>query len=244
MMRYRLLFAHMTTLDSGVTMDERLRRAVTAWRERKGVSARRFGADALGNPGFASSLARGRSVRLETADRVLAFIGYPPLGPAVRSELEAYIAVSGTKVSILGEEALNNPSFVGRFRRGVSPHLGTVDRVRAWAAAHASEEEVRTIRARLAEAAPAVHPFAGPEAEREFRMNGHNVDYLDTRKAAARLGIPPSTLERCRASCEGPAFHRFGGRVRYLPADLEAWASKQRWTSISEERSARRKKGR
>ncbi len=242
-MKFRLVFAHMTTLDTGVTLDDHLRGAVTAWRERQGVSGRRFGADALGDPGFASTLARGRSVRLATADRVLAFIGHPPLGPAFRLELETYLAVSGTKLSILGEEALGDPSFVGRFRRGVSPRLTTVDRVRAWTAAHATEEEVRAIRARLAETAPAVHPLARPGAGGEG-MNRHAGDCLSEREAAARLGISPGVLGSCRARGEGPAFRRIGNRLRYRPADIEAWARAQRWTSISEERSAQRNKER
>ena len=240
-MKFRLLFAQMTTIDTGVTLDERLRRAVTIWCERRGVSARRFGEDALGDRGFASTLARGRSLRLPTADRVLAFIGYPPLGPAFRLELETYLAVSGTKLSILGEEALGDPSFVGRFRRGVSPHLATVARVRAWTAANASGEEVRAIRALLAEAAPGVHPLARPGAGREG-MNGHDGDWLGEREAAATLCISPETLARCRARGEGPVFRRVGNRVRYRPADLEAWARAQRWTSISEERRARGKR--
>ena len=238
-MKFRLLFAQMTTIDTEVTLDERLRRAVAAWCWRRGVSERGFGADMLGSPGFASTLARGRSVQLATADRVLAFIGYPPLGPAVRSELEAYLAVSGTKVSILGEMALGDPSFVGRFRRGVSPQLATVDRVRAWTAANASAEEVRAIRARLAEAAPAIHPLARPGAE---GMNGRAEDCLNEREAAARLCISPGVLGSCRMRREGPAFRRIGNRLRYLPADIDAWARAQRWTSISEERKARKKR--
>ena len=242
-MKFRLLFAQMTTNDTEVTLEERLRRAVAAWCWRRGVSERRFGADALGDRGFASRQARGRSVLLPTADRVLAFIGYPPLGPAFRLELETYLAVSGTKISILGEEALGDPSFVGRFRRGVSPRLTTVDRVRAWTAANASEEEVRTIRARLAEAAPGIHPLARPGAGREG-MNGHAGDSLSEREAAARLCISPETIARCRVRGEGPAFRRIGNRLRYLPADIDAWARAQRWTSLSEENSARKRKER
>ena len=59
-MKFRLLFVRMTTNDTEVTLDERLRRAVAAWCWRRGVSERRFGADMLGNPGFASTLARGQ----------------------------------------------------------------------------------------------------------------------------------------------------------------------------------------
>lgn len=240
-MKFRLLFAQMTTIDTQVTLDERLRRAIAAWCWRRGVSGLRFGADALGDRGFASRQARGRSVLLPTADRVLAFIGYPPLGPAFRLELETYLAVSGTKLSILGEEALGDPSFVGRFRRGVTPRLGTVDRVRAWTAANANEEEIRTIRALLKEAAPELHPFARPESEVEG-MNGCAEDSLSEREAAARLCIPPGVLGSCRVRGEGPPFRRIGNRLRYLPADIDAWARAQRWTSLSEEMNARRKR--
>ena len=240
-MKFRLLFAQMTTIDTEVTLDERLRRAVAAWCWRRGVSGLRFGVDALGDRGFTSTLARGRSVQLATADRVLAFIGYPPLGPAFRLELDTYLAVSGTKISILGEMALGDPSFVGRFRRGSSPHLTTVDRVRAWAAANANEEEIRTIRARLAEAAPGVHPFARPEAEVEG-MNGRAEDSLSEREAAARLCISPGVLVSCRVRGEGPAFRRIGNRLRYLPEDIDAWARAQRWASLSEEMNAWEKK--
>ncbi len=59
-------------------------------------------------------------------------------------------------------------------------------------------------------------------------MNGNGSKYLGTREAAAWLGLSPRTLDRYRVSGDGPAFHRFGSRVRYLAADLEAWASARR----------------
>ena len=230
----------MTTFDAHIDLplDDRLRRSVAAWRARHGVSARRFGTDALGDPGFVGTQMRGRSLRLDTADRVLAYMGYPPLGPLLRGEVEAFLAVSGTKLSILGEEAAGNPSFVGRLRRGMSPQLATFDRVRAWMAANASEEELRAIRERLADVAD---PFAGAEPEGDPRMSENVTKHLDTREAAAWLGLSPKTLERYRVSGEGPHFHRFGSRVRYLLADLEAWASERR-VSMSEEGRARRRK--
>ena len=44
----------MTTFDAHIdlSLDERMRRTVAVWRARHGVSARRFGTDALGGPGF------------------------------------------------------------------------------------------------------------------------------------------------------------------------------------------------
>ena len=180
---------------------------------------------ALGIPGFVGLQARGWPLRVDTADRVLAFIGYPPLGPAFRLELETYLAVSGTKLSVLGEEALNNPSFVGWLRRGASPKLGTVDRVRAWTAAHASEEEDWTIRALLAEA-PAIHPFAEAEDEGEG-MNGRSAGLPYPRKEArgerrsARRPLPSvcpifssqrSLLRSRRSSRDRSGSQPLGGR--------------------------------
>lgn len=201
----------------------------------------------MGDPGFLRTLARGRSLRLRTADRALAFMGRPPLEPLLKAEVEAFLAVSGTKASVLGEEALGDRAFVGRLRRGASPYLETFDRARAWMAANASEEELRAVRGRLAGVADplgatrdaAQAPAAGVDAEEDSPANGN---HLDTREAAARLGLSPGTLERCRASGEGPEFQKPGSRVRYRLEDIEAWASARRWTSLSEERGARRRK--
>ena len=234
-----------------IPLDERLRRTVALWCARRGVSARRFGVGALGDPGFVGKQARGRPLRVDTADRVLAFMGYPPLRPLLRAEVEAFLAVSGTKASILGEEAVGNPSFVGRLRRGVSPYLATFDRVRAWMAANASEEEIRAIRERLADFADpfdgtwdaAGAPSEGTGAEGDVDERAKE-NYLNTREAAAWLGLSPKTLERYRVSGEGPDFHKLGARVRYLLTDLEAWASSRRWTSTTEERRARRRRKR
>ena len=246
------MFRRMAALEphSDLPLDDRLRRAVAAWRVRHGVSARRFGVEALGDPDFVWSQARGRSVRLGTADRVLAFMGFPPLGPFFREEVEAFLAVTGIKVSVLGEEAAGNPSFVGRLRKGASPRLRTVDRVRAWMAANASEEETCAVRARVDEdevlaGTELPGPLDAPlppggcgacmEEEGGSHMHDNGSHYLNTREAAAWLNLSPRTLDRYRVSGDGPAFHRFGGRVRYLVADLEAWASVRRRVSTSDD---------
>ena len=245
---------------SELPLEERLQRTVAAWRMRHGVSARRFGMEALGDPGFVGSQTRGRSVRLATADRVLAFMGHPPLGPVFRREVEAFLAVTGIKGSVLGMEAAGNPSFVGRLRRGASPRLATIDRVRAWMAAHLTPEEARAIRAGTTDenpfalagtipagssTAPVPPAGSGADLEREGdrRMNESNGHYLNTREAAAWLGLSPRTLDRYRVSGEGPVFHRFGSRVRYLLADLETWASARRRLSTSDDGGNGRRRG-
>ena len=66
------------------------------------------------------------------------------------------------------------------------------------------------------------------------------TDYLSTREAAEWLGLSPRSLDRYRVTGEGPYFHRFGGRVRYRRADLEAWARVRRRSSTSDDGSAAR----
>ena len=60
------------------TLDARLRWAIEAWCARENMSVRAFGTAALRDHDFVASLGRGRSPRLATADRVLAFMGEPP----------------------------------------------------------------------------------------------------------------------------------------------------------------------
>ena len=58
--------------------------------------------------------------------------------------------------------------------------------------------------------------------------------YLNTREAAAHLGLSTRTLDRYRVSGDGPVFLKFGGRVRYLAEDLDEWARSRRRRSTSD----------
>ena len=58
--------------------------------------------------------------------------------------------------------------------------------------------------------------------------------YLSTGEASAFLGLSPRTLDRYRVTGEGPTFFKFGSRVRYWKADLEAWAQSRRRRSTSD----------
>ena len=66
------------------------------------------------------------------------------------------------------------------------------------------------------------------------------TNYLTTRRAAAYLGLSARTLDRYRVSGDGPVFHRFGGRVRYLRADLDDWAATRRRRSTSDDGTGER----
>ena len=69
-------------------------------------------------------------------------------------------------------------------------------------------------------------------------MNG--TIYLNTREAAEHLGLSTRTLDRYRVSGDGPMFLKFGGRVRYLVEDLDAWVRTRRRRSTSDDGSGPR----
>ncbi|MDH1180080.1 helix-turn-helix domain-containing protein [Achromobacter mucicolens] len=62
----------------------------------------------------------------------------------------------------------------------------------------------------------AVAPDAAPAAT--------PARYLTNSEAAALLRLSPRTLEKLRVLGGGPRFRKFGRRVLYAIADLEAWA--------------------
>ena len=74
-------------------------------------------------------------------------MGEPAAGSAFLRVVEAFLAVTGVKRSLLGREATGNPSFVAQLLGGVSPKLATVEAVRAAMKSHASPAEWREIRA-------------------------------------------------------------------------------------------------
>ena len=159
-----------------------LRRAVDRFLDRSGMAPARLGREALGDPTFVHGLRRGRVPRLDTADRLLAFMGERPVGPDFRREVEAFLAVTGIKPYVFGLEAAANPSFVQRLMEGSSPRLGTVGRVRCWMDRNSSDDDCREIR-RLAGtegpaagAAMARHMRQGTGARSVGSSSGHSPE--------------------------------------------------------------------
>lgn len=207
-----------------------LREAIESFIARRDLTPTAFGKAAVGDPSFVRMLMRGRSPRLSTADRALTFMGAEPIGPAFVCEVEAFLTVTGVKPSMLGLETVGDPSFVTRLRGGVSPSLKTADRVRAWMVRHGNAAERRVI----GDAVSGRAPLAANTLEGADGMTNTNTSYMSGREAAAFLGLSPRTLDRYRVNGDGPAFHKFGSRVRYARVDLEAWASARRRTSTSD----------
>ncbi len=52
--------------------------------------------------------------------------------------------------------------------------------------------------------------------------------YLTPKEASDLLGISRRTLDRYRTRNSGPAFYKFGSKVRYKIEDLHAWAARRR----------------
>lgn len=214
-------------------LDRQLRALLGAFIEETGTSARRFGVEALGDPGFMASLDRGRGLGLRTVDRLLAFMGLAPVGPAFRREVEAFLNVTGTKAYVFGELALGDPSFVERLRRGASFRLATVARARSWMAGQACAAARAAMRRAVA-GAPLLGEPDDDTQEGDSDMTHANGEYLSTRKAAAALGLSPRTLDRYRETGRGPAYHRFGQRIVYRRDDLEDWAARRRVPAADE----------
>ena len=104
------------------TLDATLRRIIAAYCHGRGMSARQFGQLSVADSSLGTTLASGRSPRLETVDRLLAFIGAEPIGSAFKREVEAFLDATGTKLSVLGARAARDPSFVSRLRRVQGVH--------------------------------------------------------------------------------------------------------------------------
>ncbi|MCY1363921.1 hypothetical protein D9M69_507030 [compost metagenome] len=75
-------------------------------------------------------------------------------------------------------------------------------------------------------AGPSVHAMspAARDNAAQMRPASPAPRYLTNDEAAALLRLSPRTLEKQRVIGGGPRFHKFGRRVMYAMADLQAWA--------------------
>ncbi len=59
--------------------------------------------------------------------------------------------------------------------------------------------------------------------------------FLNTKEAAAYLGLKPNTLEKMRVYGGGPEYRKHGRYVRYHIDDLNAWSELRKRSSTSDE---------
>ena len=225
---------------SAAPLDETIRQAVQAYLARTGMSERKLGAFAAGDPSLVPRLMAGGSTTLHTADALLGYMEEPPIGPQFASEVEAFLTETGIGERQFGSKAAGDPSFVTKLRNGAGLRLHTVERVRAWmrvnkralkAALRSGTGEPSPAAssdpaARDARAATTANPGSGDTRPLEGTTPArHDAKaLLSTAEAAALLALSASTLKRYRAEGRGPPFLRLGGRVRYTRADLLKWA--------------------
>ena len=84
-------------LPAQTALDDHVRARVKAFLADSLLSEEQFGQTVLGDPKFVPGLDKGRSMRLDAADRVLRFMGEFAIGPRFRREIEAFTTVTGTK---------------------------------------------------------------------------------------------------------------------------------------------------
>lgn len=76
------------------------------------------------------------------------------------------------------------------------------------------------------------HPV--PAAAQQPTQTTQSARYLTNNEAADFLRLSPRTLEKQRVIGGGPRFRKFGRRVMYAVADLEAWADARSFEMTSD----------
>lgn len=63
--------------------------------------------------------------------------------------------------------------------------------------------------------------------ERAAGDDARGEEWLDVRRAAARIGVSATTLHRWRGMGEGPPASKVEGTLRYRAANVDAWLIKR-----------------
>jgi len=85
-----------------------------------------------------------------------------------------------------------------------------------------------------------LRPQAAPVATQQAAQPAR---YLTNDEAAEYLRLSPRTLEKQRVIGGGPRFRKFGRRVMYAAADLDAWADARSFEATSDPEYAERHTG-
>ncbi|KRE89708.1 transcriptional regulator [Frateuria sp. Soil773] len=79
-----------------------------------------------------------------------------------------------------------------------------------------------------------VRPYAAHTAALPPAATTQPPRYLTNDEAAGYLRLSPRTLEKQRVLGGGPRFRKFGRRVMYAVADLDAWADQRSFEATSD----------
>ena len=214
-------------------IETEFRDTISDYLERSGMSGRKLGELALGNPDFVRNLKGRASPGLDAVDQVLRFMNIAPIGPRFRREVEVFLIVTGTRPTLVGSRAIGKSAFVRALRRGASPTLNSVERVRSWMHG-AIDDFQRPGIAWLLASDVTVPPYGlgaafAPWTEDDARIGKlDGKTFLPKHEAAAFVGLSHRTLDRYRVTGGGPVFHKFGSKVLYARFDLEAWLNTRR----------------
>lgn len=79
-----------------------------------------------------------------------------------------------------------------------------------------------------------VRPYAVHASLPQPAAHAQPPRYLTNDEAADYLRLSPRTLEKQRVLGGGPRFRKFGRRVMYAVADLDAWADQRSFEATSD----------
>ena len=83
-----------------------------------------------------------------------------------------------------------------------------------------------------------LRPAAAHATQQQPAAAAQPQRYLTNDEAAEYLRLSPRTLEKQRVIGGGPRFRKFGRRVMYAVADLDAWAETRSFESTSDPKYA------
>ena len=83
---------------------------ITSIRKGAGMSERKQGAFAAGDPSLIPRLTAGGSTTLHTANALLGCMDEPPIGPRFTGEVEAFLSETGIGERQFGSRAAGDPS--------------------------------------------------------------------------------------------------------------------------------------